>query len=246
MYDIDFTGQNVLVVGGSSGIGNGIARAFLEKGAKVFVWGTRPSAEDYRDEPGSDLSGVDYACLDVSDHAAVRDYSPPFDTLNVLVLCQGAVTYGRREFEHDEWMRVSTINLHSVMDCATKFKPLLADSKGSIIVVSSVAGLRSSKGNPAYASSKAGAIGLTRTLGEAWAAQGVRVNGIAPGFVDTKLTKVTTENPKRLAAMLANIPLRRLGDPSDMAGVALFLASPLAGYIIGETLVVDGGYSNRS
>ncbi|MBT6277705.1 MAG: SDR family oxidoreductase, partial [Chromatiales bacterium] len=97
------------------------------------------------------------------------------------------------------------------------------------------------RGNPAYSASKAGAIGLTKTLGEAWAPEGIRVNGIAPGFVDTKITKVTTANPKCLQQTLAAIPCGRLGTPDDMAGAALFLASPLASYIAGQTLVVDGG-----
>ena len=84
-------------------------------------------------------------------------------------------------------------------------------------------------------------VGLTRTLGEAWAEDGIRVNGIAPGLVDTKMTKVTTANPKRLEGAIERIPLKRLGTPADMAGAALFLASPLASYIVGQTLVVDGG-----
>jgi 3-oxoacyl-[acyl-carrier protein] reductase len=246
MYDVDFTGRTVLIVGGSSGIGNGIARAFFERGAKVHVWGTRTAAEDYEGEAGSDLSGIQYERVDVTDHAAVDDYAAPFDALDVLVLCQGAVTYKRREFERDEWGRVVDVNLNSVMDCARKFKPMLARSKGSLIIVSSAAGFRSAKGTPAYAASKAGAIGLTRTLGEAWATDGIRVNGIAPGLVETKLTKVTTDHPHRLAATLAKIPLGRLGQPSEMGGVALFLASPLASYVIGQTLVVDGGLINAS
>jgi 3-oxoacyl-[acyl-carrier protein] reductase len=246
MYDVDFTGRTVLIVGGSSGIGNGIARAFIARGATVHVWGTRARAEDYEGEAGSDLSGVHYAQLDVTDREAVADYAAPFATLDVLVLCQGAVTYRRREFEREEWDRVVLVNLHSVMDCARKFKPLLAHSRGSVIIVSSAAGFRSAKGTPAYAASKAGAIGLTRTLGEAWATDGIRVNGIAPGLVETKLTKVTTDHPKRLAGALARIPLGRLGQPSEMGGVALFLASPLASYVIGQTLVVDGGLINAS
>ncbi|MBL4612382.1 MAG: SDR family oxidoreductase, partial [Emcibacter sp.] len=96
-------------------------------------------------------------------------------------------------------------------------------------------------GNPAYAASKAGAINLTKTLGQAWAKDGIRVNGLAPGLVATKLTKVTTDNPKRRDAALAKIPIGRLGKPEDMAGVALFLASPLANYVCGQTLLVDGG-----
>ena len=102
-----------------------------------------------------------------------------------------------------------------------------ARAKGSLIIVSSTAAYHSTKGNPAYNASKTGAMGLTRTLGEAWAEDGIRVNGIAPGLVDTKMTKVTTANPKRLEGAIERIPLKRLGTPADMAGAALFLASPL-------------------
>ena len=109
--------------------------------------------------------------------------------------------------------------------------------------MSSVAGFSATRGNPAYSASKHGAVGLTKTLGEAWASDGIRVNGIAPGLVDTKLTKVTTEHPKRLEGSLRAIPMGRMGEPSDMAGAALFLASPLAAYICGQTLIVDGGLS---
>jgi 3-oxoacyl-[acyl-carrier protein] reductase len=101
--------------------------------------------------------------------------------------------------------------------------------------------MRANLGNPAYAASKAGAVSLTKTLGEAWARDGIRVNGLAPGLIPTKLTAVTTENEKRNAGALRNIPLRRAGTPAEMAGVALFLASPLASYVLGQTIVADGG-----
>jgi 3-oxoacyl-[acyl-carrier protein] reductase len=129
----------------------------------------------------------------------------------------------------------------SLMACGIKFHEMLKASGGALILVSSTAAYHSTKGNPAYNASKTGAVGLTRTLGEAWAEDGIRVNGIAPGLVDTKMTKVTTSNPKRLEGAVQKIPLRRLGTPADMAGAALFLASPLASYIIGQTIVVDGG-----
>lgn len=244
MTDTDFTGKTILVIGGSSGIGNGIARAFGDRGGTVHVWGTRPTAADYDGVEGSDLTGLHYACMDVSDRDAIRDYVPPFDRLDVLVQCQGTVVYKRGEFEQEGWDRVMAVNLDSVMACAMKFKPMLAESSGSLIIVSSVSGYRSNKGNPAYAASKAAVINLTRTLGEAWAPEGIRVNGLAPGMVNTKLTKVTTEHPKRLEATLAKIPLGRLGEPEEMAGVAVFLASPLASYVIGQTIVVDGGITN--
>jgi 3-oxoacyl-[acyl-carrier protein] reductase len=241
MNELDFRGRQVLVVGGSSGIGNGIAQAFRAKGARVHVCGTRAKAGDYVAEEGSDLEGLDYSQLDVSNPQAVEQFRPPFTTLDVLVLAQGAVIYRRGEFEMDGFRKVLEVNLTSLMACATKFHAMLSAAKGSLIIVSSTAAYHSTMGNPAYNASKTGAVGLTRTLAEAWAENGIRVNGIAPGLVDTKMTKVTTSNPKRLEGAIERIPLKRLGTPADMAGAALFLASPLSSYIIGQTLVVDGG-----
>jgi 3-oxoacyl-[acyl-carrier protein] reductase len=218
MNELDFSGKQVLVVGGSSGIGNGIAQAFRAKGARVQVCGTRAQAADYAASEGSHLEGLD-----------------------VLVLAQGAVIYRRGEFEMAGFRKVLEVNLMSLMACAGKFHDMLGASRGSLIIVSSTAAYHSTKGNPAYNASKTGAMGLTRTLGEAWAEDGIRVNGIAPGLVDTKMTKVTTANPKRLEGAIERIPLKRLGTPADMAGAALFLASPLASYIVGQTLIVDGG-----
>ncbi len=243
MNDTDFTGARVLVVGGSSGIGNGVAHAFRARGAHVAVWGTRPSALDYQGSDGSDLTGLDYACVDVGDPDAIEAAPAPFDGLDVLVLCQGVVVYSRGEFERPGWDRVMAVNLDSLMHCARRFKADLSAVRGSIIIVSSISGLKANRGNPAYAASKAGAISLTRTLGQAWAVDGIRVNGLAPGLVDTKLTKITTENPRRRDGAIAAIPAGRMGTPADMAGAALFLASPLAAYVNGHTLVVDGGLS---
>jgi 3-oxoacyl-[acyl-carrier protein] reductase len=238
---LDFTGRTVLVVGGSSGIGNGIARAFLAAGAEVHVWGTRASAADYAAAEGSDLADLHYAQVDVGDSDAIERHTPPFSTLDVLVLSQGIVIYKRGEFSAAGFRKVVEVNLNSLMNCALKFHPQLKASRGTLITISSTAAYHATRGNPAYNASKAGAVGLTRTLGEAWAGEGIRVNGIAPGLVDTKLTRVTTQNPDRLKATLTRIPAGRLGTPADMAGVALFLASPLAAYVHGQTLPVDGG-----
>jgi 3-oxoacyl-[acyl-carrier protein] reductase len=241
MNELDFSGKQVLVIGGSSGIGNGIAQAFRAKGARVQVCGTRSSAAAYAPAEGSQLDGLDYAQLDVSDAKAIEHFKPAFDRLDVLVLAQGAVIYRRGEFEMAGFRSVLEVNLMSLMACATRFHSMLSAARGSLIIVSSTAAYHATKGNPAYNASKTGAMGLTRTLGQAWAEDGIRVNGIAPGLVDTKMTKVTTANPKRLEGAIMRIPLKRLGTPADMAGAALFLASPLSSYIVGQTLVVDGG-----
>src|SRR5665213_5369 len=241
MNELDFTAKQVLVIGGSSGIGNGIAQAFRTKGARVHVCGTRAAAADYSPAEGSQLEGLDYFKLDVSDPKAIENFKPPFEWLDVLVLAQGAVIYRRGEFEMAGFRSVLEVNLMSLMACAVRFHAMLAAAKGSLIIVSSTAAYHATKGNPAYNASKTGAVGLTRTLGQAWAEDGIRVNGIAPGLVDTKMTKVTTANPKRLQGTIERIPLKRLGTPADMAGAALFLASPLSSYIVGQTLVVDGG-----
>lgn len=241
MTELDFSGKTALVVGGSSGIGNGIAQSFRQRGAEVHVWGTRASAADYKEDDGSDLTGLYYDGLDVSDHDALMGYQPSFTSLDILVLCQGIVKYGRKEFANPDWDQVMGVNIDSVMHTAQKFKPLLAEANGSVVIVSSVSGLRANVGNPAYAASKAAAISLTKTLGAAWARDGIRVNGLAPGLVHTKLTAVTVENDQRREAAMMAIPQRRIGTPEDMAGVALFLASPLASYVLGQTIIVDGG-----
>jgi 3-oxoacyl-[acyl-carrier protein] reductase len=241
MNELDFSGKQILVIGGSSGIGNGIAQAFRAKGARVHVCGTRAAASDYSPAEGSQLEGLDYIRLDVSDAKAIENFAPPFERLDVLVLAQGAVIYRRGEFEMAGFRTVLEVNLISLMACAVRFHDMLAAAKGSLIIVSSTAAYHATKGNPAYNASKTGAVGLTRTLGQAWAEDGIRVNGIAPGLVDTKMTKVTTANPMRLQGAIDGIPLKRLGTPADMAGAALFLASPLSSYIVGQTLVVDGG-----
>ena len=241
MYTFNFTDKAVLVIGGSSGIGNGIAQAFRACGADVYVWGTRKNAAEYSLEEGSNLTGLSYQRVDVADFDAVEGHVSAFAKLDVLVLAQGTVIYKRGEFSMPGFNRVMDINLNSLMACAVKYHDMLALSRGSLITISSTAAFHVTVGNPAYNASKAGAWALTRALAAAWANDGIRVNGIAPGLVETKLTKVTTNNPQRLNEALQRIPAGRLGTPQDIAGAALFLASPLAAYVVGHTIPVDGG-----
>lgn len=238
--DLDFTHKNVLVVGGSSGIGLACAQRFAARGAAVAVTGTRAGKAAYG-EGAEALAPFAFSTLNVATPGAIEAWSPPFDALDVVVLSQGAVQYRRQEFEAEAFRQVVEVNLNSLMGCAQKLASALEARGGSLIIISSVGGLRAARGNPAYSASKAGAIHLTRTLGDAWAGRGIRVNGIAPGLIETRMIEVTTSNPARLQERLRGIPLNRLGRPEEIAGVAMFLASPLAAYIVGETIVVDGG-----
>ncbi|WP_454739213.1 SDR family NAD(P)-dependent oxidoreductase [Cupriavidus necator] len=238
---LEFAGKTVLVVGGSSGIGNATAQTFRQLGADVHIWGTRAGAADYSAEEGSDMTGLHYTQVDVSDADAVAAVQPGFDRLDVLVLAQGIVLYKRAEFEMANFSKVVRLNLDSVMACAMKFHPMLRESRGTVVTMSSIAGFRSTLANPAYSASKHGVVGLTAALGDAWARDGIRVNGIAPGLTDTRMTTVTTNSPARLEATLGRIPLGRMALPQEMAGAVVFLASPLAAYVVGQTLIVDGG-----
>lgn len=238
---LNYQGKTVCIIGGSSGIGNATAQAFRGRGAIVHVTGTRASEADYDIADGSDLEGLTYHQLDAGDDAAIKNLRQAFDTLDVLICSQGMVLYKRAEFEPENFAKVVQVNLNSLMTCAGEFYDLLKETKGSLIIISSTAAFHATVGNPGYNASKAGAAGLTRTLGKAWAPDGIRVNGIAPGLIATKMTKVTTDNPKRREATTRNIPLGRIGDPDDMAGLSLFLASPLSNYIVGQTIIADGG-----
>lgn len=238
---LDYKDKIVAVIGGSSGIGNATAQAFRECGAEVHVTGTRAGTDDYSKDEGSDLEGLRYAQVDAADDAAIAAYRQRFDRLDVLICSQGMVLYKRQEFEPENFAKVIQVNLNSLMTFAGQFHDLLKEAQGSLIIISSTAAFHATVGNPAYNASKTGAMGLTRTLGKAWAPDGIRVNGIAPGLIATKMTAVTTENPKRREATIRNIPVGRIGDPEDMAGLSLFLASPLASYVVGQTLIADGG-----
>src|SRR5271155_688542 len=133
MNELDFSDRQILVIGGSSGIGNGIAQAFRARGARVQVCGTRAHAADYSPAEGSHLEGLDYFRLDVSDPKAIEDFRPAFDRLDVLVLAQGAVIYLRGEFEMAGFRKVIEVNLISLMACATKFHLMLRAAAGSLI-----------------------------------------------------------------------------------------------------------------
>lgn len=238
MSSLDFTGKSVVVVGGSGGIGHAIARGFERAGATVTITGTRRKSEY-----ASDFSGLDFRTLDLADADATEAFAASLDKVDVLVNAAGLVVYKSREFEPETFRHVLDVNVSAGMRLLTLVKPLLSETRGCIVNTSSVVAGFATTGNPAYGASKAAITHMTRTLAVRWAGEGIRVNAIAPGFVPTKMTAVSHENEKISDAIVTRTPMGRWGKSEDMVGPTLFLASELAAFITGQTLIIDGGYS---
>ena len=241
---LDYTGKNVLVVGGTSGIGNGIAAGMRDAGANVYIWGRRANPAAYEGEE-NDFENMHFSQVDVSDIEQVNRFEPKFNSLDVLVLSQGTSSLedGISEYGAAKFSQVLDLNTTSFMACSVKFKEELKAASGCIIMLSSVASVVAIAEQPAYCASKHAVNGLTQSLALAWAPEGIRVNAIGPGLVPSRMAKAVTDNPEYLAAVIAANPLGRIGQQSDVANAALFLGSPMASYITGQTLIIDGGQS---
>ena len=239
---IDLAGRSALVTGSTRGIGRGIAEVLAESGANVAVVGRdRAKAE----EAASSLTNAKGFSCDVSDAAAVaalvEEVEKAFGAVDILVNNAGITRDNLlMRIKDDDWDAVLDANLKAAfVAIRSASRGMMKRRWGRIINVASVVGLIGNKGQANYAASKAGLIGMTKSVAKELASRNILANVVAPGFIDTDMTAAMT--PEARETLSKQIPLERLGKPSDIAGVVAFLSSEHASYITGQVFVVDGG-----
>jgi len=231
--------MNVLVTGGTSGIGEGIARHLADLGYAVTATGVA-AAEIERFAPHARIVPE---ILDVTDDAGVAALLARFGTLQGLVNCAGTIQRSGAEFAIDGFRRTIEINLVGTMRMCLGAHAALKRGGGAIVNMASMLSLFGSPFVPGYSASKGGIVQLTKSLAAAWAADGIRVNAIAPGWIDTAMTKPLVDDAARAAPILARTPMGRWGRPAELGGAAAFLLSKEAAFVTGTVLPVDGGYA---
>jgi NAD(P)-dependent dehydrogenase (short-subunit alcohol dehydrogenase family) len=231
--------RRALVTGGTTGIGLGIAIAMADAGYEVTATGL--TDEQVAAVPRRQhLSAVK---LDVTSADSVHAVLEPFQELAALINCAGIIFRGGAEYDMANFQKVIDVNLTGTMRMCVGARAKLAAVRGSIINTASMLSYFGGPLIPAYTASKGGVAQLTKALAVAWAPEGIRVNAIAPGWIATELTRGLVEDEGRSAAILQRTPMQRWGDPSDVAGAAVFLCSQAARFITGAILPVDGGYA---
>lgn len=243
-------GQTAVVTGGGRGLGRGITESLLAAGADVIVLARSPIAEDltaYAAGLGRTLSLLE---MDLAAPGAIAAEVPELlasTRVDILVNNAGIqIRHPAAEFPMDDFDAVLNVNLRAVFDLSQRFgAPMLERGHGKIINIASITTYQGGVYVPAYTATK-GAIGqLTKALCNEWSSRGVNVNAIAPGYMDTDLNEALLDDPVRSEQISARIPAGRWGEPSDIGGAAVFLASPAADYVHGVTLPVDGGWLSR-
>ncbi len=231
-----FSGHVVVITGGTSGIGAAAAQVFAKLGARVFATGL-----DADGPHAPRHEGIECVELNVRDRGTVESFFAALERLDVLVNCAG-ISRDRDEWTVEAFDEVMDINLSAAFRTSQLARPLLAGTGGSIVNIASMYSTFGAADRPSYSASKGGMVQLTKSLAIEYAAEAIRVNAVAPGWIDTPLATGLFADKAVSDPIKARIPLARWGAPAEVADTIAFLASPLARYVTGVSLPVDGGY----
>jgi NAD(P)-dependent dehydrogenase (short-subunit alcohol dehydrogenase family) len=233
--DFSIAGKTVLITGGTGGIGSAFAQAFLNHGANVIT-------ADLAAPKGGTDPRIRYEQLDVRDDAAVAALASRIERLDVLIHCAGRLARWD-EYKVDVFKEILDIHLVANLRLANAFRPHLKATRGCLINIASMYSYFGAPHIPAYSAAKTGIVSLTRTLAIAFAQDRIRVNAIAPGWIKTEISRAGRENPEFNSKVIARLPGGEWAEPEEVAGTAIFLASPASNLINGVTIPVDGGYT---
>jgi NAD(P)-dependent dehydrogenase (short-subunit alcohol dehydrogenase family) len=232
-------GFRAVVIGGAGGIGQPIVELFAELGASVTA-----TAVNEAELAASRLNGCDritLKVLDVADDDAVERLAGEFNRLDALINCAGILRRDR-EYERTTFRKIIDVNLTGTFSTSLAFREALATQGGSIVNIASMNAYAALARIPAYCASKAGVVMLTKSLALAWAGDGIRVNAIAPGYIETAINAEGRKDLEHYRRIASRTAFGRWGQPEEIAGAAVFLTMPEAGYITGTMLAVDGGF----